>query len=382
MNAVHNINTPMKGHSQTSKHTSISNDSFHTPLRPTSNSAIPAAPQSAYVDYTPRHLHPPSTPAHRSQVQSYMDSPIVRRQLGVNADVRHISPEPAVEQQEREDTMLKSRKEDWCVDDFDVGQHIGTGKFGRAYIAQEKTSKHVVALKILQKDEIQTAQVFPFLKREIEIQGHLRHPNILRLYGYFHDDEHVYMVLEYAPNGDLYQLLREKKRLSERQTALYMVQVTDAMMYLHTLNVTHRDLKPENVLIGQDGRLKLADFGWAIHDPKPRRRTFCGTLDYLPPEMVESQPHDQRVDVWSLGILCYELLTGAPPFEDLNEGYTATYEKILNVDYTFPPHVSDLARKFVQKLLKRNPQDRLAVSEIQHDPWICKYMASQTARQR
>lgn len=151
-----------------------SGDSFHTPLRPITNSTIPPAPQSAYVDYTPRHLHPPSTPAHRSQMQSYMDSPIVRRQLGVNADVRHISPEPAVEQKERENTMLMARKTDWCVDDFDVGQHIGTGKFGRAYIAQEKTSKHVVALKILQKEEIQTAQVFPFLKREIEIQGHLR----------------------------------------------------------------------------------------------------------------------------------------------------------------------------------------------------------------
>lgn len=155
-----------------SMHTS--GDSFHTPLRPITNSTIPPAPQSAYVDYTPRHLHPPSTPAHRSQMQSYMDSPIVRRQLGVNADVRHISPEPAVEQKERENTMLMARKTDWCVDDFDVGQHIGTGKFGRAYIAQEKTSKHVVALKILQKEEIQTAQVFPFLKREIEIQGHLR----------------------------------------------------------------------------------------------------------------------------------------------------------------------------------------------------------------
>jgi serine/threonine protein kinase len=137
-----------------------------------------------------------------------------------------------------------------------------------------------------------------------------------------------------------------------------------------------------------------------------RRRTFCGTLDYLPPEMVESQPHDQRVDVWSLGILCYEMLTGAPPFEDLNEGYTATYERILNVDYSFPPHVSDLARKFVQKvserlhsttkcssphthswpvspqLLKKNPLERLALSEIHHDPWICKYVASQTARHR
>lgn len=199
MNAVHNVDTPVKAHNQDvsvqkkryccymashlipsrtmlqSFGTSISNDSFHTPLRPNASTIIPAAPQSAYVDYTPRHLNPLSTPARGSHVhQSYMDSPIVRKQLGVNADVRHISPEPAIEQREREEDMLRLRKTDWCVDDFDVGQHIGSGKFGRAYIAMEKKSKHVVALKILQKDEIQTAQVFPFLKREIEIQGHLR----------------------------------------------------------------------------------------------------------------------------------------------------------------------------------------------------------------
>jgi serine/threonine protein kinase len=103
-----------------------------------------------------------------------MDSPMVRKQLGVNAKFKHISPEPALEQREREKDMLKARKKDWCIEDFDVGQHIGTGQFGRAYIAQEKASRHVVALKILQKEEIQAAQVLPYLKREIEIQGHLR----------------------------------------------------------------------------------------------------------------------------------------------------------------------------------------------------------------
>lgn len=90
-----------------------------------------------------------------------------------------------------------------------------------------------------------------------------------------------------------------------------------------------------------------------------RRRTFCGTLDYLPPEMVESQAHDQRVDVWSLGILCYELLAGVPPFEDLDEGYVATYEKIVNVDYSFPAHVSDLAQKFIQKVRGDPPSSLL-----------------------
>ncbi|CAM0140953.1 unnamed protein product [Umbelopsis sp. WA50703] len=382
MNIVHSAETPVK-RNDASAFRAADNDNFHTPLRPTASSHIPTVPQSAYVDYTPRRLIPTSTPARGSQAQTFMDSPMIRKQAGVSPHIKHISPEPAMQQHERELNMLKSQKTgSWCIDDFDVGQHIGTGQFGRAYVAQEKKSKHVAALKILQKDEIQMAQVVSYLKREIEIHGHLRHPNILRLYGYFHDDQHVYMVLEYASNGDLYQLLRQKKRLSERQAALYIAQIAEGLLYLHNLNVTHRDIKPENILIGREGVLKLADFGWAIHDPNPKRRTFCGTLDYLPPEMVESQPHDHRVDVWSLGVLCYELLVGTPPFEDLDEGYTVTYEKILNVQYTFPAYVSELAQKFVQKLLKRKPNDRLPLSEIHHDPWIRKYMVNEPSRLR
>jgi len=94
--------------------------------------------------------------------------------------------------------------------------------------------------------------------------------------------------------------------------------MTDALIYLHAKHVIHRDIKPENLLIGVNGELKIGDFGWSVHAPGNRRSTLCGTLDYLPPEMIESKEHTDKVDLWALGVLTYEFLVGSPPFEDLS----------------------------------------------------------------
>ena len=100
----------------------------------------------------------------------------------------------------------------------------------------------------------------------------------------------------------------------------------------------HRDIKPENLLLDVRGDLKIADFGWSVHAPSSRRATMCGTLDYLPPEMVAGEYHDEKVDLWSLGVLCYEFLCGKPPFETAS--HQETYQRIINVDLKFPHYVS------------------------------------------
>ncbi|KAL3860234.1 hypothetical protein ACJMK2_010388 [Sinanodonta woodiana] len=262
----------------------------------------------------------------------------------------------------------EGRSKSWGLEHFDIGKPLGRGKFGNVYLAREKESKYIVALKVLFKSQLQKAGVEHQLRREIEIQSHLRHSNILRLFGYFHDKTRVYLILEYAPRGELYKELQKCKRFDEKRAAKYILQLANALQYCHSKKVIHRDIKPENLLLGLTGDLKIADFGWSVHAPSSRRTTLCGTLDYLPPEMIEGRHHDEKVDLWSLGVLCYEFLVGKPPFE--NESQAETYRKIAKVEFTFPSYISEKARDIISQLLRHDPGKRLPLEQVMLHPWI------------
>ncbi|KAJ3399806.1 spindle assembly checkpoint kinase [Chytriomyces hyalinus] len=284
------------------------------------------------------------------------------------------APPQTTEQQTTNNSKETERR--WSLDDFDVGRALGKGKFGRVYLAREKKSGYVVALKILFKAELIEAKVEKQLRREIEIQSHLRHPNILRLYGYFYDAKRVYLILEYAAQGEMYKHLRKVETFAEDLAAKYIYQMADALRYLHKKHVIHRDIKPENLLVGIKGELKIADFGWSVHAPNTRRKTMCGTLDYLPPEMVEGKEHNEAVDLWSLGVLCYEFLCGVPPFED-RSSYKNTYRRIAKVDLKIPSHVSREAGDLITKLLQYQPEKRLSLDQVLVHPWVVKYQMEQ-----
>jgi hypothetical protein len=145
-----------------------------------------------------------------------------------------------------------ARKTSWALSDFDIGKPLGRGKFGNVYLAREKRSQHVVALKVLFKAQLAKAGVEHQLRREIEIQSHLRHPGILRLYGYFYDQSRVYLILEYAARGELYKELQRLGQLPEDRAAYHVGSLAAALRYCHSKGVIHRDIKPENLLV--DGR--------------------------------------------------------------------------------------------------------------------------------
>lgn len=144
--------------------------------------------------------------------------------------------------------------------------------------------------------------------------------------------------------------------------------MVSALIYLHQRNVIHRDIKPENLLLGHDDQLKIADFGWSVHEPCSSRTTLCGTLDYLSPEMVKGEPHHKNVDLWSIGVLMFELVVGKAPFH--SEGYDATYRKIMKVEYRVPAHISKAATHLISKLLVFNPQERLPLEDVATHPWL------------
>eukprot|EP00262_Sarcandra_glabra_P016393 TRINITY_DN5329_c0_g6_i1.p1 TRINITY_DN5329_c0_g6~~TRINITY_DN5329_c0_g6_i1.p1 ORF type:complete len:289 (+),score=47.32 TRINITY_DN5329_c0_g6_i1:581-1447(+) len=261
----------------------------------------------------------------------------------------------------------------WCLQDFEIGRPLGRGKFGRVYLARERKSKYIVALKVLHKEQLEKYFLLHQLRREIEIQSNLNHPNILRLFAWFHDQDRIFLVLEYAARGELFKELRKSKYLSEKRSANYIASLAHALSYCHENHVIHRDIKPENLLVDMEGQLKIADFGWSVQS-RTKRNTICGTLDYLAPEMVEKRAHDFAVDNWTLGILCYEFLYGAPPFESENQ--IETFKRIARIDLNFPstPRVSAEAKDLIAKLLVKDSSKRLSLQKILEHPWIVRYV--------
>ncbi|XP_012280195.1 aurora kinase C [Orussus abietinus] len=272
------------------------------------------------------------------------------------------------------------KEQRWCLADFEIGPALGRGKFGNVYLAREKKSRYVIAMKVLFKSQIEEAGVNHQVRREIEIQTHLRHPNILRMYGYFYDDSRIYLILEYAQKGELFKELSNQpnKCFDEVRTANYIYQLADALQYCHSKKVIHRDIKPENLLLGSKGELKIADFGWSVHAPSSRRETLCGTLDYLPPEMVTGKTHNNAVDIWGVGVLCYECLVGSPPF--FAKTYEETYIKIKKAQYKIPDFVSADACDLISRLLVVDPDRRLPLEDVKVHPWVVRCRSTEPAK--
>jgi aurora kinase A len=273
----------------------------------------------------------------------------------------------------------------WTLEDFEISRPLGKGLFGSVYLARTKVEHCTLALKVCYKKVLEKENVVHQLRREVEIHTRLRHPNIIRLYGYFHDETRVYLVLEYAPGGSLFQALEASpmKRFDDVKAANIMKQLCSALSLCHQLQIIHRDIKPENILLGKNGQVKLADFGWAVANrvnsgTKMRRETMCGTVDYLPPEMIEETKYDESVDCWMVGVLLYEMLCGYAPFSSpvqnssssSSGGPCETYERVSNVEYTIPEWVSDGAKDLIQKLLRKNPSERLTMKEIGNHYWV------------
>jgi len=188
-------------------------------------------------------------------------------------------------------------------------------------------------------------------------------------------------MLEFCEKGELYQILRTQKcrRFTEPIACNFFVQVVDGLHYLHQKSVVHRDIKPENLLVDHDGCLKIADFGWCAVS-NILRTTFCGTLDYLAPEMIQGKGHDHTLDIWSAGVLLYEMVVGRPPFQSTN--HAQLISKILTLDLRFPPFASAQVQDLIRNLLRRDPRERICLPEVLRHEWVRQFIEDDAASEQ
>jgi serine/threonine protein kinase len=260
----------------------------------------------------------------------------------------------------------------WSIDDFEIGRPLGRGRFAHVYLAREKKSKFIVALKVLSKSRLQKESMECQFRREIEVQAQIRHPNVARLFGYFWDSKHIYLIVEYCAGGEMFRMLHKSGTFDARTSAGYICQIAGALTYCHSKHIIHRDIKPENILVALNGQPKLSDFGWSVHAPNSQRTTFCGTVDYLSPEVVLGKKHSEKVDVWALGVLLYEFLVGEPPFQAASAQETA--HRICAVDLNFPRLMPPLARNLINKFLQKDPAKRISLKEVRSHPWAIQQL--------
>lgn len=208
---------------------------------------------------------------------------------------------------------------------------------------------------------------------EIKIHHSLTHTNVVKFQHFFEDSENVYILLEVCHNQTLNDLLKRRKRISDLEMQSYLLQIIDALKYIHSKKVIHRDLKLGNLFLSDKMEIKVGDFGLAckVEYEGERKKTVCGTPNYIAPEILESKNgHSYEVDAWSLGVICYTLLIGKPPFE--TNDVKATYKRIRAVSYTFPDsiQISDSAKDLISKLLVKQPERRLTNEEIMRHPFM------------
>ena len=257
------------------------------------------------------------------------------------------------------------------ITDFEKEREIGKGGFGLVWKVMHKKTQKVYCIKVIQKQGIIEQKLVPQMNREIEIMYILNNPHCLRLKNHFEDDNNFYLVMPLASKGQLYRVLKKFRKFDERTAAQILRETISALQYLHSFKppIIHRDIKPENLLLNEGGRVLLADYGWSNFNMEGDvRKTFCGTPEYIAPEMLMKKGHDTRVDIWSIGILMFELLSGYSPF--VAKTNQELYQNIRRLKIQWPKDMPPLAKNLISKILRLNPIDRPSFDEILNHQWF------------
>ncbi|XP_029007388.1 serine/threonine-protein kinase PLK1 isoform X1 [Betta splendens] len=250
------------------------------------------------------------------------------------------------------------------------GRFLGKGGFAKCYEITDVETKQVFAGKIVPKSLILKQHQREKMTSEIAIHKSLNHANIVGFHGFFEDDDFVFVVLEICRRRSLLELHKRRKAVTEPEARYYMTHLLNGVQYLHNNKVIHRDLKLGNVFLNDDMEVKIGDFGLAtkIEFDGERKKTLCGTPNYIAPEVLCKKGHSYEVDIWSLGCILYTLLVGKPPFE--TSCLKETYNRIKKNNYTVPWHINPAASALIKRMLHADPAQRPTVAELLVDEFF------------
>ena len=263
------------------------------------------------------------------------------------------------------------------MENYIILEMIGEGAFGKVYKGQRKCTNQIVAIKKIMKKGKKEKEL-KNLRQEIDILHRLYHENIVQFLDSFETHSEFCLVTELA-TGQLYEIIQEDKKLPENQIKDIALQLSSALFYLHSNNIIHRDIKPQNILISAGGIIKVCDFGFArAIDNKTMITSIKGTPLYMAPELLKEYPYNKKADLWSLGVILYELFVGQPPFYTNN--FNTLMHKITKEDIRYPESMSSVFKDFLKGLLVKNPKDRWDWPKILSHNFLKENEEEKTAR--
>ena len=271
--------------------------------------------------------------------------------------------------------MIDDGEQGVSYSSFHIIEILGQGTFGKVFKVKKKDEpeSEEFAMKVLKKAFLVKNNHLRYAITEANILKLSSHPFVIKLHYSFQTPENLYMILDYCPGGDLAFHLNKRQIFDENEAKFFIAEVILAMEYIHSLNIIYRDLKPENILIDKYGHVKLADFGLAkegVND-KQNAKSFCGSPAYLAPEMLQNKGVGKAADIYQIGAVLYELLVGFPPY--YTENIKKLYENIKAAKLQIPNYISAPAKDLLQKLLNKNPKQRIGVVdklEIKRHPFF------------